>query len=984
MTVRVAFAAPDGAEADAAWTWLGGCDGVAAARVTLAGAAAAAPDADVVWIHADTALEGVNAGGLAEAVAGGLRLVLTLRASSLAHAMRLDTVPPNDVVDVAWHHDADEFYTDDFRASGAYPHVRGLAAYGAHPLFDGLRGGTYTWAPVEGERWVRCAYRRGARPANGRVIAVERAYSAQNPARVVAWEYPHPPGHVLCIGAYVYFAARDGLLRPQLERMIRNALADDGASERCWWPEPATAASPSEALVVPEPLDLDGRLGEPDDDPIVLDGPVEAAAPWDLAGRRALLVGDERRGIRELWLHPHRALSAWEVSADAEPATGAHLAVTPDLLVRALDTSRRRLTETCFVALEHAAAVLDYRMARKGRESVGREAAVLAVEFTVDLRRTWPFAAGCGGNLRFRRRPDGTVVMVESESGDGVVAVFLSRPCEVTLRGVHEGDVPEVECRLVTPLGVPLRIAVLGGRDRDDFQRTIRAVRRLGIAGLARQRNQRAVTIREARLAVRAPDERLPRAVEWAKRRLDLFLGDVPGVGRSLFAGYAPTDAGWGHGRPGYAWFFGRDACWSAFALLAAGEHSIPRQVLRFLGDTQDVTGKVIHEVTTSGQCHYDAADSTPLYLLLAARYLAWTGDRDFVASAWPRLERALRFCLSTDRDGDGLIENTRVGHGWIEGGPLGGAHVTLYLAAVWKAALEGLARVAEAVGEKRAAAECWACAARAGTAIEADFYGDAVGGYALDRRPDGSKTWTPTALQSVALLLGAANPLRAAAYLDALGSSDFSADWGVRMLPASDQRFRPDAYHAGAVWPLFTGWAALAEYRSGRAQSAFRHVMANALLPLARQRGAFDEVLHGQIERGAGVCPDQAWSAAMMIAPVVEGLLGVQPDAPHGKLLLSPCLPDGWTWLDVTGLRCGESAYDLRLRRRPDALEVRVRRVLGAPLWLTLAPWCARPPSRVEVDGSLVRPVATTLGATVRPAVSFQATGEHEVRFAE
>ena len=53
--------------------------------------------------------------------------------------------------------------------------------------------------------------------------------------------------------------------------------------------------------------------------------------------------------------------------------------------------------------------------------------------------------------------------------------------------------------------------------------------------------------------------------------------------------------------------------------------------MLRFLGGAQDVTGKVPHEVTTSGLAHYDAADSTPLYLLLAGRYASWTGDLAFL-----------------------------------------------------------------------------------------------------------------------------------------------------------------------------------------------------------------------------------------------------------------------------------------------------------------------------------------------------------------
>ena len=288
-------------------------------------------------------------------------------------------------------------------------------------------------------------------------------------------------------------------------------------------------------------------------------------------------------------MHPHRTVASWTVRADGEVASGTHIEVGPNGVARTLETAGRRLLETSFVALEHAMLVVDYRPERKRRESVGRGPADFEIELVMDLRRMWPFAAGCGGNLRYRAGSDGRVALVESESDDGVAAVFLSRPARLEMTAL-EGRAPAVRCIIRTPLGTPLTVAVVGGADRDDFERTLRGVRRLGVAGLVRQRVQRSLTLAEARLTVRADDRPFERAFEWAKRRLDAFLGDVPGVGRSLLAGYAASRPGWGDGRPGYAWFVGRDACWTAFALLAAGEFSLARQVIRFLGDHQDVT----------------------------------------------------------------------------------------------------------------------------------------------------------------------------------------------------------------------------------------------------------------------------------------------------------------------------------------------------------------------------------------------------------
>ena len=46
--------------------------------------------------------------------------------------------------------------------------------------------------------------------------------------------------------------------------------------------------------------------------------------------------------------------------------------------------------------------------------------------------------------------------------------------------------------------------------------------------------------------------------------------------------------------------------------------------------------------------------------------------------------------------------------------------------------------------------------------------------------------------------------------------------------------------------------------------------------------------MLHGLEERSVGGCPDRAWSAAMVVLPFVEGLLGVEPDAPAGRLTIA------------------------------------------------------------------------------------------------
>ncbi len=57
---------------------------------------------------------------------------------------------------------------------------------------------------------------------------------------------------------------------------------------------------------------------------------------------------------------------------------------------------------------------------------------------------------------------------------------------------------------------------------------------------------------------------------------------------------------------------------------------------------------------------------------------------RELVRELWPVVEKAYRWCLTTETDGDGLIENTSGGLGAIEVGELReGIHQDIYLAAV-------------------------------------------------------------------------------------------------------------------------------------------------------------------------------------------------------------------------------------------------------------------------------------------------------------
>jgi glycogen debranching enzyme len=371
--------------------------------------------------------------------------------------------------------------------------------------------------------------------------------------------------------------------------------------------------------------------------------------------------------------------------------------------------------------------------------------------------------------------------------------------------------------------------------------------------------------------AIDTRDPELESAYRWSVVATDRFFVHTPDIGTSLMAGYATTKAGWdgGHeesGRPGYAWYFGRDAVWTSLALLGYGDHAKVKAVLEFLGRYQDITGKIPHEITTSGHVHYDAADSTPLYVLLMGKYLNASHDRNFGRREFPRVLKAVKYCFSTDTDGDHLIENTNVGHGWVEGGPLFPVHAELYLNACWCAALEEASHMAGSL-RKTKEERLWANEAkRIRELINKRFWNPETSFYNFALNADGSVNTAQTILPSVAILFGLTGSGKAQACLHAYSSEHYSAPWGVRMVPTDYPSYNPKGYHYGSIWPLFTGWTALAEVHQGMRKEALARLTHTLMLYKKFALGYIPEVLSGKHCEPAGVCLHQAWSSALAV----------------------------------------------------------------------------------------------------------------------
>lgn len=457
------------------------------------------------------------------------------------------------------------------------------------------------------------------------------------------------------------------------------------------------------------------------------------------------------------------------------------------------------------------------------------------------------------------------------------------------------------------------------------------------------------------------PDDRLRQAYDWSV--ISMRKGVVVNpflVGRGLVAGFGLSKGG---PRPGFAWFFGRDTCWTTLAMTAAGDLDTARDAIQFIAQFQREDGKIPHEISQSASFvpwfdklpyAYAAADATALFVIAAGDYAKASGDRAFVEQIWPRITRALDFQRSIE-DENGFARNLGVGHGWIEGGPLLPVRTEFYQAGLGVEALRAAAKLASMRGEAE-------LARRLGREFEARraklnevYWLETPQRYAwaIDRR--GKRVDEPSVLVTVPMWFGLTDADKSAALLPELAGEAHLADWGTRVISSKSPLFKPAGYHFGSVWPLFTGWASVGQYRYHETGSAYANLQANANLALDGSGGNTTEVVSGAVYSPLSTSSShQIWSAAMVVSPLLRGLLGLEVDASEKRLSLSPHLPAHWDRFEISNLRFPSGRVSLKFSRDDGTLRVAVENSGSEPIRVVFSPALA-PSARIsgaEISG--------------------------------
>jgi hypothetical protein len=668
------------------------------------------------------------------------------------------------------------------------------------------------------------------------------------------------------------------------------------------------------------------------------------ARPFSVVAPRGAFLG-RQDGSLEAWIFPWKIFSNLQMTVEMKDYPvpievnphAAVIEVRPDHTTITFAHANFTIREVLF-APKHApdgTGVIGFFQIEAVRPMT------LTVQFTPEMKRMWPApsdnytspdwvkTANGGFYALHTNFPDHAAAVEMPGAEPGILAPYEERAKPYPAQFLLHFD-PARDSSKLFPLLLTLADNAADARDTALAAKLATLGR--SMPSLYRETTAYYEDFLSHHLSIATPDENFNDAFEWAEVAIDQLQVEITPAHdeTALIAG---IDASADSVRPGFGWFFGRDALWSLYAVNSYGDFQLTREELEFLLKRQSPQGQIMHEWSqTAGLVdwnslpyEYASADATPLLLMAANDYLTISGDVQFLAKHWAEFQKAWTFECSHDSDQDGIYENT-AGTGWVESWPPGMPHQEIYLAALDQQASTAFASIARATGHRDIEEQAHKRAAFIAQQIEKEYFLPNVDFYAFSRNANGTVDTSPTIYPSVADWDGTFHLTHSSGMLNRWASAEFSTDWGTRDLSPTVSFYDPISYHQGSVWPLFTGWVSLSEYRNGRSLSAYSHLMQNADLTWAQDLGSVSELLSGEFFRWFGrSTAHQLWSSAMVISPALRGLFGMEWNAADRTLTVTPHLPATWNEASVSNVPIGSQHIGIEMRRSGTDLVVRL-----------------------------------------------------------
>jgi glycogen debranching enzyme len=438
------------------------------------------------------------------------------------------------------------------------------------------------------------------------------------------------------------------------------------------------------------------------------------------------------------------------------------------------------------------------------------------------------------------------------------------------------------------------------------------------------------------------PDREVNEALRWSRVSLDQLKVCNPDLGCSEVSGYGSSGTGT---RPMYAWFFDEPSITAPAYLEYAGADNL-RQAFRFLQKYQRADGKIPHEISQSaGQIDwfkdypypYIHPDTSAGYLIAMEDYYRFTADLDFLRESWPSIQKAYQYCVSLLDPQDGLP--------LIPKGEWGSTEVAAFskdssMAGEWVTALGAMHDLSLFTGQSSLAKECEERQQLAAKSLEKEFWNSKTGFYDYGRDGAGQPVTSITPALAFTAARGVFPPDHSHSIVERLSSAALMSDWGERDMSIDEPDYSEGSYHVGSVWPLFTAAAILSEYRYHNSIQAFASWMSMIHLREFNARGAMPEVFSGRFFRLLdNAVPHQMFSEVAIIPGLVNGMLGLDTDAPRRSLRLAPHLPPDWPAVSVNQFPFGVNKMNLTLRQKSGVLNASLEFTGAKPVQIEYAP---------------------------------------------
>ncbi len=705
---------------------------------------------------------------------------------------------------------------------------------------------------------------------------------------------------------------------------------------------------------------------------LVIQAHAEPLKPFTVAGERGVVLG-QQDGTFEAWVLPVKLLSHLTIEAEVEGYS-----VPIDVNQQAAEIEVR--PDRTVITYSHTAFTVRQIMFSPDEAAGGTGPVVLfefdclrptdfTLRFTPELRWMWPERnegvpsaewvagpSGAGGYYVLHADyPDLAGAVTIPGAQPGILAPYQERP-QVHPVEFHLHIDPARDHGRLFPL--LMAVGMTPATATTPALSATLAQLNAGIAASYQTHAERYKKLLASATTIETPDRALNEAFQWAEVSIEQLRAKVqppqrqgpvagdPGQGTdetALVAGYyASGDSA----RPGFGWFFGRDSLYTLYAINGYGDFALSKSELEFLIHRQRADGKIMHEYSQTAAAidwqafpyMYAAADSTPLFLLAVEDYVKASGDTAFLTANRDAIEKAWAFETDPahDADHDGIYDNSQ-GTGWVESWPGAMPHQEIYLALLDQQASMAYAGMEHVLGNEPEFIAANVRASDIQSKIEKEYYDPQKGCYAFATNPLGTPNspvdLTSTVYPALAWWSGrTASPLaHGNECLKQFAAHTLNTDWGLRDVSTDEKFYDSMSYHQGSVWPLFTGWAALAEYRGGQPLAGYQMLTENANLTGAQDLGADTELLSGDFFVPFGRSTShQLWSSAMVITPTLRGLFGISIDAQTKTITVNPHLPARWDHAEVLNLQIPGGPNDLYLSHKGDRLEVYLSRTSG------------------------------------------------------